>query len=429
MSDLKPKLFDATLWRNLLAMIVWQGSNYLIPLLTFPYLTRVLGPEHYGMLGFSTAIVAYCLIFSDWGFSLSASRSVATARGDPALLNGILWNTLAAKGCLSLCSLAVLGAAIILFPDLRRVAPILFAAWFAVLGNVITVSWFLQGLEKLERFAMSAFMGRVLSVPLTFLLVHKPEDAWRAAAIQALGTIVAGVFSIYFLFRLKVVGKPDITIKGVSQQLKAGWHIFLSNASISLYTNSNIVILSAVAGVHAVGLYSGADKMRVSAQGLISPISMAVYPRISRLMHEQREEGLRFARGLLFMQGGVTFGISLVLFLASKWLVHFAMGPAFDGSVAIFRWLAWLPFFVGVSNVLGIQIMLTLGLKKSFSRIVFASGIFSGIAIYPMCLFYGAEGAAATAFFTELIVTAAMVIVLSRRKVLLFVPKRLINEL
>ena len=86
--------------RSLFAMLTWQIGNYLVPLATFPYLTRVLGPEQFGVLGYATAIAVYGTVFTEWGFNLSGPKAVVELRGEPQALNTLVWSTMAAKACL-----------------------------------------------------------------------------------------------------------------------------------------------------------------------------------------------------------------------------------------------------------------------------------------------------------------------------------------
>src|ERR1700751_1033012 len=113
-------------------MYVWQGANYLLPLITLPYLARVLTPAGYGTLGFAGGVVAYLVLLTGWGFGLSATQQIAAGRDDPALVNAVFWNTMAAKALLAVASLAILAVAVFAIPDLRTHALVLFLTWLQV---------------------------------------------------------------------------------------------------------------------------------------------------------------------------------------------------------------------------------------------------------------------------------------------------------
>jgi len=145
-----------------------QVANYLPPLLVLPYLSRTLGAESFGVMNYAIGIVAYCALLTDWGFNLSASREVARNLHDLPKINQIFWNTLAAKAVLAFLSLLVLSFAIAILPSLEEIAAPLYAAWFVVVGNVITPNWFFQGLEQMGKYAISSIAGKIIFLPLVF---------------------------------------------------------------------------------------------------------------------------------------------------------------------------------------------------------------------------------------------------------------------
>jgi len=157
--------------------------------------------------------------------------------------------------------------------------------------------------------------------------------------------------------------------------LRMGWSMFVFRASAGLYTAGNAFILGLFAPPQVVGYYAGAEKIGRAIVGLLGPAGQALYPRVSRLAGHARTEALRMVRlGLAAMgTGGVLLGITA--FLAAPVLVRLLLGPGFEPAVAVLRVLALIPPLAAVSNVLGIQWMLPLGLDRPFTRIVIWAGL------------------------------------------------------
>lgn len=398
----------SVLRRNIASLFLWQLASYVLPLLTFPYLTRVIGPAGFGTLGYALAIIAYGALLTDWGFALSASQEVARHQNDSEHISKIFWNTMLAKLLLALTTLLLLLLAIFLLPSLSEMAPVLLAAWGTVLGSVLTLTWLLQGLECMERFVAAALLGRIVTIPLVFLLVHKPDDVWLAALIQSLGALVSGGVSIWLVARLRIIRWVKPSLAGAREQLLRGWEVFLGTAAVSLYTVSNTVVLGALAGTREVGFFTSADKLKTAAQGLVSPISQAVYPRANALFARSHKEAFVFLRKVLLLQGGFCLAISLGLWLTADWAVPLVLGPGYEEAVDILRWLSPLPFLVGLSNVFGIQVLLGLGLRQAFSRILMLAGGLNMILVFPLAYFWGAKGVAITMVAVELFVTGVM---------------------
>jgi len=410
----------SVLRKNILSLLLWQIANYVLPLLTFPYMTRVLGPENFGVLGFAQGIMAYAMLLSDWGFALTASQEVARHQQDHAYISRLFWETMLAKLLLAGVSLLALLVAIALLPRLQAMAWVLLMSWLTVLGTVLTVNWLLQGLERMGRFVIAGLVGRLVTIPLIFLLVHHSGDVAIAAGIQAFATFVGAGASFMVMHRLGVVHWVRPTFAGAIKQLRAGYSVFIASAAVNIYTTSNTVILGAVSGVREVGYFAGADKLRTAAQGLIGPISQAAYPRANALMAESQAAGLAFLRRILLLQGGLALCISAGLALTAPLLVRIMLGSAYADTVAVLRWLAALPFLIGVSNVFGIQVMLALGMQRMFSRILIMSGVLNLLLVVVLAHFYGALGVAITMVIVETFVTVAMGVYIHAQGVPLF---------
>lgn len=406
---------------NIASMVLWQMGNYAIPLLTFPYLTRILGVKQFGVYALSFAVAAYFVLLTDWGFGLAAPAQIARAGDDKEEVNRIFWATLTAKLLIGITAFILIGLATLILPGMREISLVLICASGMIVANVITVNWCLQGMERLGKFATAATTGRALTVPATLLLVHTQNDAWIAALIQSCGAMIGGVISIILLRNLRIIGTPVVSRAAVLAQMKEGWPLFLSVLSSTLYTSTNTVVLGSVRGLAEAGLFGGADRLRMAAQYAIMPISQAVYPRSSRLIHENREAGLAFARKLLLYQGIFTLLVSSILFVAAKPIIHILAGPHFDGSVVVLQCLAPIPFLVGLGNVFGIQLLLPLGMKSTFSRISAAAAAFDLIIVIPLSLWLGAKGTAIAALSAETFVVLAMGIALTRAGIPLFV--------
>ncbi|HAT2491752.1 TPA: flippase [Aeromonas hydrophila] len=400
--------------------------NYVIPLITLPYLVRVLDPIGYGSLGFSLAIVQYCCMLTDYGFNLSATQQIAVHRDDKWKVSKLFWSVLACKGGMAFLSLIAVSIAIYTVPRLNDVSLIIYSGLLMVVGNVLFPTWLFQGKEKMGWIALSNITARLLAIPLIFIFVKKPEDAYIAALITSLTTILAGCIGIYFVWRKKWIVWYKPALVDVSEMLRDGWHIFISTASVSLYTTSTTVILGFISGPVSVGYFIAADKLRQAVQGLISPISQSFYPRINATMSKSEKEGFLLIQKFLKWQGAFTLGLSISLFLAAPMLISLAYGKNYDASVSVLMLMAWLPFIVGLSNVFGIQTLLVLGHKQIFSKILMMAGVINIIFIFPLTSIYAEIGAATSVLMTEVIVTITMVVVIMKKKIPLF--KGSLNE-
>jgi polysaccharide transporter, PST family len=411
-----------SLRKNIASLYALQFASYLIPLLLLPWLTRTLGPAGFGRLNFSIAFISYFLLLSDYGFNLSATRSVAVHRDEPAERSRIFWNTVAAKATLAAVGLPLLLALTALIPRLQAERSLLLINFLTVIGAVCTPTWYFMGIERQSVLSTITIVARLSSVPVTYWLVRTPTDLMVAALIPGCVSIVCGLAGCWFLFAEKQIHGCRVSTRDLLQTLGEGWHLFLSTASVSLYQATNTVVLGFVAGSVAVGYYSAAERIVQTAQSLLAPITQSLYPRMSRLMHESRSEAFALLRRILRIQGSLSAVITLTLLLAAPLITELLYGPQFAETTRVLRWLAPIPFLVALSNVFGIQTMLPMGMSRSVSRILLSAGLLNVCLLFALTPPFGSSGTALSVTTTELFVTVVMAWLLRRENVPLLKP-------
>ena len=411
---------DKSVIRNIVSLVGVQGANYIVPLITLPYLVRVLGPVGYGGLNFSLALIQYFVLFADYGFNLSVTKQISVMRDSKEKISELFWIVMFCKSVLAVFGLVTLVLLIYFFPKIGEFSIVLVCAYTVVIGNVLFPVWLFQGLERMGMIAIANITAKLMAVPLIFVFVKTSSDAWLAGLITGITTVTAGIIGLIAIRRFNWIDWHKPTWGGVKRELSLGWHVFLSTAAISLYTVSITVILGIIAGPVAVGYYTAADKIRQAVQGIIAPVSLAIYPRINALMVKDKIIAFAMIRKLLLIQGVGTFILSLLLFLFSEPIILLAYDSGYINSVTVLKWLAWLPFVIGLSNVLGIQTLLVLGLNEIFSRILIASGVLSLLLIFPLGSLWAQDGAAIATFITELTVTLLMLLIIIKREIPIF---------
>lgn len=408
---------------NILWLYVLQGLNYITPLAVLPYLVRVLGMEMYGQVAFAQSFAQYFTLLTDYGFNLSATRAIAQQRDDHKRVCLIFSSVLLLKLALMFLGGLVLCILVAEVPQFHQNSAFFDVAYLTVIGNVLFPIWCFQGMERMRYISAIIGTARLGGAVALFAFVHRPEDALLSLAIQSIAFLIGGVaglciafwkFDLYFVcpgiadFRLVIV---------------EGWHLFVSTAAISLYTNTNVFLVGFLAGNLQAGYFSVAEKLIRAMQGLLGPVTQAIFPYMSSLAAQSRAAALQFARQTLSWVGTISFVSSLVIFALAGPIALLCFGPKAIDSVPIIRWIALLPFLTAISNILGIQTMVPFGLDKQFSRILILAGLFNLAVAIPLIKIFAARGAGASILLTECLVTVGMVIVLDRNNIKLCVLK------
>ncbi len=274
------------LTENVLSLACLQAINYAAPLITLPYLVRVLQPEQFGLLSFAQGIVLYFDFFTDFGFNMSATRSIAACRDSQESVSRIFWSTLFAKGVLMLMSGAALGLLVAVTPRLRATSGLFAVNALYLIGTTCFPVWLFQGLERMKPAVGALGIGRLLTVPALILLVKTPQDYVVAGAIQASVELSASLLSMPLAFRRMGIVWAAPRLADIKASIKQAWPLFISGSALFLSTSTTTVILGSVAGELQVGYFSAADKLIRACNAGLGPLCQAIYPRLTVLKRQ-----------------------------------------------------------------------------------------------------------------------------------------------
>jgi len=241
-----------------------------------------------------------------------------------------------------------------------------------------------------------------------YLLVRRPSDYLIAAIVLAAGKFLAGILGLIILFSTEHVKLSVPTLAQLRHRLSDGWHLFMSTAAATFYTSSNAVVLGFVCGMTQVGYFSAAYKIYAAFTMLISPMCQAIYPHVCSLAHRSRDAAVAYLRKAMIVIGGLSFVGGALILVFAKIIVRIAMGPKYMASVPVLEFMAMTPFAIAVNNIYGTQGMLNFEMKPQYSRTIVISAFVSNIILVPLCYWFKAPGAAASALITETGVTLAM---------------------
>ncbi|MDH6242419.1 flippase [Mycobacterium sp. OTB74] len=402
--------------RNVLYVGATQAVTLLIPLITLPWLLRVLRPEAYGAYALALAFGSYALIVVDFGFYLTATQRIAQIRDDREELTRYFWAVQSARFLLAVIAIIVSIGVILSVARFRSIADVMLASLAGVLGTLLFPMWLYLGLERMRTVSIVNIVSRLFGIAPIFLFVRSPNDAALAVWINSGTAIIAGLISCYLIVRYDLVGRFALPrVAEIVDVSRDALPIFISGSAFSLYSTSNAIILGIVRDTYQVGLFNAADKIRNASILPINSISSVFYPRVSRLMVENRRQAVRMIVNLTFGLGACMGCVSLFLFFGAPMIVQIVMGHDFRESVPVLRVLAVVPLLVGITTVLGTIAMLNLNMKKQYSWMVVSGGLVNVPLLIFLSALYGATGAAISLAITEILVTLLTILMLFRR--------------
>lgn len=395
---------------NFFSLTLLQGVSYLLPLITFPYLIRVLGIEHFGLLSFATAIVAYFSIFVDYGFNLTATKEISIHREDIEKIYEIFSSVMIIKMILLTISYIVLFIIILYFEKLSKNWGIYVATSGIIAGQAIFPIWFFQGMEKMKYITYLSVISRVIFTATIFLVIKNEGDYYMVPILVSLSSILTGLLSLTIImrkFKIKFRLQPISTLK---LHQKKAHHIFLSNISVALYTMTTIVLLGFFTNNTVVGYYSIADKLIFAIKQLIAPLSQALYPYICKKILTSKDMAINIVKSLSIALIPLGVIATIVLFLFSEQILLLVFGSKALVSLQVFRILSLIPLLVVIDTLLGSLLMLAFDKNKEYSSIIISAGIISLMLNLLLIPLYQEIGAAVSVLLVEIYITFRIIL-------------------
>ena len=389
------KLLRHHLVQNVLVLYGVQLTGFVLPLVTLPYLTRILGPANFGLVALGLAFVQYFWVVTEYGFSLTGTRRVAVVQEDPNEVSRVYSTVMSCKLLLLTVSLLAMTLIVLWVPKFRQNWELYYVSFLMVVGYALSPNWFLQGLQRMKLVAASDYAAKLISIILIFLLVRHSSDYLLAAAIQAAAFLVSGVIGTIVVFSLLKVRLVWPKLEDMRGAMQEGWPVFLSMASLVLYSSSNTVILGMVAAPAVVGYFSAASRLMIAVRALMNPISTTMFPHFSYLASRSREQAITFLKKYVVWLTLPFLGGSVLLLIFAPLVVRLLYGPKFIESAVLLRIMSATPVLQAIGVIFSTFYMLALGHEKAWARVIRRMTILNFVLLFPLLYLLPADRAVA----------------------------------
>lgn len=420
---------------NYLMNCILTGSAMIFPLLSYPYVSRILEPEGMGKVAFANSMVAYFAMAAMMGIPTYGIRACARVRDDKEKLSRTVWELVTINLIMTVIVYLVFGASLFLVPRLAQ-DKTLFALmgisiWFQMLG----AEWLFKALEEYSYITVRSLLFKALALVLMFLCIHRKEDY----VIYGVLTMVAGMGSnICNFFRMRKYIMPfakslgtaipkigqgkwhglcTFVRKAAESHLKPVGIFFAMTAATTIYTNLDVVMLNFMRGDVETGYYSTAVKIKGVLVSFVTALGAVLLPRMSyyaeRKMNREFQKTIK--KAFLFV-GIMAVSLCIFFIFFARYSILIISGKDFLPAVSTMQIIMPTLILIGFSNLCGIQILVPLGLEKKvlYSEL---AGAITDIAI-NLCLIpsMGAKGAAIGTLIAEAVVLLYQICVMIRMK-------------
>lgn len=387
---------------NFIMNFILTASSVLFPLITFPYVSRVLLPVGTGKVAFATSMVSYFSMIALLGVPTYGIRAVARARSDPAKLKQVVHELVTINFVMTLISYALFGICLFLIPDMADEKALMLVCSSAILLNSMGVNWFYQGMEEYTYITIVSVIFKILSVVTMFIFVRNQNDYIWYGVMSVLSSYGSGIVNFFRLPRYLSHEKVEYHYW---HHLKGIFVFFAMTVATTIYTHLDTAMLGFMKGDYETGLYNAGTKIKTLLTMLITSLGTVLLPRLSAYIAQGRSDEFErlVSKAISFV---LLFSLPVCLYCSvyTSDILIFLCGEPYLPASACMEVLMPTIVLIGLSNITGIQILVPLNRERQVLVSVACGAVVDFALNLYLIRVYGAAGAALGTLAAELIV-------------------------
>ena len=398
---------------NFVMNAILTMSSFIFPLISYPYVSRILLPEGTGKVSFATSLIAYFIMFAQLGIPTYGVRACSRVRDDRQALTRTAQELLIINLIMTALSYMALFLALLFVPRLRAERTLYLLVSLSMIFNTIGMEWLYKALEQYTYITVRSIVFKIVALIAMFVLIHSREDYVIYGGITILASSASGICN--FVHARRFISLRPVGGYRFRPHLKAVAVFFAMACASTVYTNLDTVMLGFMTSDETVGYYNAAVRIKSILVSIVTSLGAVLLPRAS--YYVERGEMDRFrqitrkALNFVFL-AAVPMMIYFMVFARQG--IFLLSGENYAGAVRPMQWIMPTLLFIGLSNVLGIQILVPLNREKVVLWSIIAGAavdVVLNVALIPQ---YGASGAAAATSVAELVVLAVQFFVLGK---------------
>ncbi|MFV0517962.1 MAG: flippase [Aminipila sp.] len=399
--------------KNFALNLINTLSGLLFPLITFPYVSRVLFAEGIGQVQFFQSIIDYVSLFAAIGIPLYAVREVAKIRDNKPEMSRVTTEVLLLHGILTLVGYLVIFILAAYVEKIQVDVPLFLLLSTTLFFNAVGVPWFYQGVEDFKYITIRTIFVRFFSVICLFLFVKTKDDIMYYAAISVVANVGSNVFNFFRLRKyLELSVLHSLKQLNLKRHLAPALRIFILNLIVSIYINLDSVMLGFLKNQEAVGYYTASVRLTKTILGVVSSLGAVLLPRFSNMISNGLiDEFFVLANEALSFIIAVSLPMFVGLAMMATPIIHLFCGSSFDPSILTLQIISPIILFIGLSGIIGMQILYPLG-KEKYVIISTLVGAFVNVVLnWFLIPIYAQYGAAFATVVAEFVVVLVMILI------------------
>lgn len=362
-----------TITKNIGHLSILKFMTIILPLATYPYLIRVLGPNIYGTIIFAQSIIVYFSIILNFGFNIYGTKIIAENRDDIKKISDLFSSVTIIKLLLFVLTSIILLLLILIVPKINELWLLFLLSYIFSLEEILFPQWYFLGVDKLNHLTIIGITSKIVFTILVFSFIRTNSDYLLVPIFQGAGVLFSALITGYILKfkeKLKFTIPSFLSLKMIA---KESFPLFISSSSKQVYVNANRIIIGSFVGMNEVSYYDLAEKIMNIIKLPVLMMVQAAFPSFTRQKNVKEINKL--------MVVGVFFTVVLITmtYLFSNDIIELLGSKKMLKSKSILNILVISAFLVSISQFMGTLRMVVFGYIKNFSRIIFNSVIIFGL--------------------------------------------------
>lgn len=387
---------------NFIYLSILQIAGYVFPLITMPYLAKIIGAEGLGRIAFASAIMVWIQTVADWGFNYTATREVAKNREDKDKVSDIFSRVLWSRCFLMIVSFVLLSFLIIVVPLFKENSIVIVMTFLMIPGHIMFPDWFFQAMEKMKYITILNLASKILFTILVFIFIKSKEDYILQPLFTSMGYVLAGVIAMYYILRRWKVRLKIVSLKSIIETIKSSTDVFINNLLPNLYASLATILLGIFHGNTANGIFDAGTKFMYVAQQLLSCVTRVFFPFLSRNINKHHI----YAKVSIIL----SLGMSLALFIFAPLLIKLFFTPEFYDAINVLRILSLVLIFITIDSVYGVNYLIVRGFDKQRRTICLICSIVGCVIAVVLVYYYSYIGKAVSLVIANAILSIVSMI-------------------
>lgn len=354
---------QASVKRNFIMNAILTVSGFLFPLITFPYVSRILLPAGTGKVTLATSLIAYFSMFAQLGVPTYGIRACALVRDDKVALTKTVHELLGINLVMDVVSYALLILAVLFIPRLQAEKMLYLIVSISILLNSLGMEWLYKALEQYTYITIRSIAFKLIALAATFLLIHSESDYVVYGGITIFAASASNLLNLFNAGKYISLKRPE--------DCNWRWHLkpvaifFALSCAATVYTNLDALMLGFMTTDADVGFYNAAVKVKTILVGVVTALGAVLLPRSSYYFsHGQQEEFRRMTCKAIRFVLLVASAVMVYFMLFAEESIRFLSGEAYLEAIPAMRIIMPTVLFIGLTNILGIQILVPMGKEK-----------------------------------------------------------------